>query len=93
MLDSFNFEEADAPPAGPPVDRAVETALSMVKNAPALAQTPGLPALVEQLRQILSGESATAVEPESDSETTDEGDLPATQDADPEAPDESTTPA
>ena len=93
LLDSFNFEEADAPPAGPPVDQAVETALSMVKNAPSLAQTPGLPALVEQLRQILSGESAVAVEPESDSETTDEGDLPSTQDADPGAPDESTTPA
>jgi hypothetical protein len=53
--DALGFGEEDAPPATAEVDQAVQTALDMVKQAPSLAQDPGLPALVEQLRAILNG--------------------------------------
>jgi hypothetical protein len=61
---ALGFGEEDAPPAAATVDVAVTTALDMVKQAPSLAQDPGLPALVEQIRAVLSGAPAPAPEAE-----------------------------
>lgn len=52
---ALGFGEEDAPPAAANVDVAVSTALEMVTAAPSLAQDPGLPALVEQIRALLGG--------------------------------------
>lgn len=60
--DALGFGEEDAPPAAAEVDQAVQTALDMVKQAPSLAQDPGLPALVEQLRAILNGTPTPAAQ-------------------------------
>lgn len=49
--------ELKAPPAAP-VDPAVQGALDLAKAAPSLAQAPGLPALVEQLRALMAGSKA-----------------------------------
>lgn len=51
--EQIGADEDDAPTAGG--DPAVDAALDMVKAAPSLAQTPGLPALVEQIRAVLNG--------------------------------------
>jgi len=58
--EALGFDENDAPPAAAEVDIAVTTALDMVKQAPSLAQDPGIPALVEQLRAVLNGTTPTA---------------------------------
>ena len=50
------FDEADAPDEAD-VDRAVETALSLLNAAPSLASDPGLPELVRQIREVLPGGS------------------------------------
>lgn len=42
-----------APDSGVAVDPAVKAALDMAVAAPSLAQAPGLPALVEQIRQVM----------------------------------------
>lgn len=51
------FDESDAPPAdadGPEMDVAVKTALELVVAAPSLIGQPGLPAIVAQIREILT---------------------------------------
>ncbi|WKW87051.1 portal protein [Microbacterium phage Nicole72] len=67
--EALGFDSDDAPPAPASVDVAVQTALDMVKQAPSLAQDPGLPALVDQIRQVLSG--APAAEPDDSVEPVD----------------------
>lgn len=52
---AYGFSDDDAPPVASGRDEAVAMALDMVKQSPGLAQVPGLPALVEQLREVLSG--------------------------------------
>lgn len=50
------FNETDAPPPTEQgIDIAVRTALDLVTAAPSLVQSPGLPALVEQIRAVTSG--------------------------------------
>lgn len=49
----------DAPTSGG--DPAVTAALDLLKSAPSLAQSPGLPALVAQIRAVLSGDDAPAL--------------------------------
>lgn len=61
---ALGFSEEDAPPAAASVDVAVTTALDMVSKAPSLAQDPGLPVLVEQIRAVLGGEPAPVAETE-----------------------------
>lgn len=51
------FDETDAPMQVKKLDLALETALDMLRQAPSLAQVPGLPTLVAQLREILDGET------------------------------------
>lgn len=51
----------DAAPAGPPVDRALETVLAMLAQSPSLAADPGIPALVEQVRAEIESVSAEAM--------------------------------
>lgn len=57
LRDAAGFGDADAPPAIAQMDPAVTTALDLVKAAPTLAQTPGLQALVDEIRAVLSGSS------------------------------------
>lgn len=55
------FDESDAPPViGTHTDPAVDLALQLVAQAPSLMQSPGLPAIVEQIRAVQSGREATA---------------------------------
>jgi hypothetical protein len=53
--DAAGFSDDDAPQETAQVDMAVSTALDLVRAAPSLAQTPGLAALVEQIRGVLEG--------------------------------------
>jgi hypothetical protein len=46
------FTDDDAPEGGP--DQAFAMVLQLIKKAPALAVTPGIPALVEQIRAVLN---------------------------------------
>jgi hypothetical protein len=62
LRDAGGYDADDAPEEPPAVDMAVSTALEMLRNAPSLAQDPGLPALVAQLRAVLAGEDATTIE-------------------------------
>lgn len=97
LRDETGFSESDAPKLEDsiPIDVAVETALDMLRAAPSLAQTPGLPALVAQIREVLGtapagsapvpGEDEDAA-PDTTGEGGDdaagatEGDIPATSD-------------
>lgn len=72
--EALGFGEEDAPEVNAAVDEAVTLALELVKNAPSLAQEPGLPALVEQIRAVLNGEEYEAPEPVV--EDTPEPDIP-----------------
>ena len=48
------FDDSDAPEVNEEsVDKAVEMAMELVSSSPSLLQSPGLPALVEQIRQVL----------------------------------------
>lgn len=49
-------------PNAPKPDRAVDVAVDLVTNAPSLAQDPGLPALVDQLRLVFSGRKTPLAE-------------------------------
>lgn len=64
LRDATGFDEADAP-KGETLDMAVSTALDMVRAAPSLAQAPGLPALVDQLRAVIEGKPAPETPPAS----------------------------
>lgn len=86
------FDENDAPPADTS-DAAIALAFDMVGKAPSLAQNPGLPVLVDQIRQIMQGappappepgdaQPQEEVTPPADDTTGDtEGDIPATDSA------------
>ena len=79
LRDATGFDESDAPPTGPEQDPAVTVALDLVRQAPSLAQTPGLTALVEQVRAVMSGKAVTAPEEPEDGAGDDgsgEGALP-----------------
>lgn len=49
------FGDDDAPQTTD-TDEAVSLVIDMLKQAPTLAQTPGIPVLVEQVKQVLAGE-------------------------------------
>lgn len=68
------FDESDAPPAIGEVDPAVDLALQLVAQAPSLMQAPGLPAIVQQIRDVQAGRAATEAAAE---EAQAEGDAPA----------------
>lgn len=57
----LGFDDDDAPGKneGSTRDLAVQKAFDMVTRSPGLAQTPGLPALVDQIIGIMSGDTAT----------------------------------
>ncbi len=54
------FDESDAPAQIGQTDPAVDLALQLIAQAPSLMQNPGLPAVVEQIRAVQSGQAATA---------------------------------
>ena len=54
------FDEGDAPPVLGRPDPAVDLALQLVAQAPALMQAPGLPAIVEQIRLVQTGDTGAA---------------------------------
>lgn len=80
------FDESDAP-VTPDVDQAVQTALSMVEQAPSLVAQPGLSELVRQIREVMgtgNGEADADAPPpvagEEPAEPSEPGtDLPDTQ--------------
>lgn len=57
LREATGFEEDDAPEetSQAETDPSVDTALRMLERAPSLAQNPGLPALVLQLRAVMNG--------------------------------------
>lgn len=77
VRDAAGFSDDDAPPAAAEVDPAVQTALDLVKAAPSLMQSPGLPVVVEQLRAVLSGDGS---QPGNSSEGATGADADAPQD-------------
>jgi len=90
LREATGFEEGDAPEVEKEMDLAVSTAMSMVAQAPSLAQSPGLTELVRQLREVLNGEESTAPAPAEapEGEAVEEstaGPLPDTQDSPPPA--------
>lgn len=78
------FADEDAPDT-PDVDPAVETALHMVEQAPSLMQTLGLPALVDQIREV-SGEGGDGDESPADDAEGEDAPIPEQ----PDGPDAST---
>lgn len=92
LRDALGFDETDAPDVDPQ-DPAIQMALDMLRQAPSLAQSPGISMLAEQIRAMLSGtvvpvgteqsdpEAAPAVNAEdegSDTPAPAEGTIPAT---------------
>lgn len=62
LRDAAGFDE-DMAPEVPEIDQALSMALDLVRSAPSLVQTPGLPALVDQLRTLFSGDSSANTAP------------------------------
>lgn len=64
------FDETDAPDEVEKQDPAIMLAMDMVRNAPSLAQSPGLRQLVEDIRALMNGdtEQEPAEEPSTDVE-------------------------
>lgn len=58
LRQASGFEETDAPGSGvlADADPIVAMALGMVASNPSLAYQPGIPALVDQLREVIEGE-------------------------------------
>lgn len=81
------FDENDAPPVIGKPDPAVDLALQLVAQAPSLMQAPGLPAIVEQIRAVQSGDTEAAAEIVAEGGTGEED--AATADAEAEAADSS----
>lgn len=80
------FDENDAPPVLGKPDPAVDLALQLVAQAPSLMQNPGLPSVVEQIRIVQSGETATAAAAADDAAVdTAAADAPDREDDDPPA--------
>lgn len=78
LRDAAGFSEQDAPSI---VDPAAEILIEMIKEAPALAADPGIPALMTQIQAILAGQTpATGPAPRAAEEPPPSGedvDLPA----------------
>lgn len=57
LREAGQFEESDAPPVveGIEIDPVVQAAMDMVSKAPTLLSSPGLPAIVAQLREVIEG--------------------------------------
>jgi hypothetical protein len=53
--EALGFGEEDAPEESARMDDAIMLALDMLKQAPSLAQDPGLPVLVAQIRDAMAG--------------------------------------
>lgn len=92
LRDANGFDENDAPSETAALDPAITTALELVQNAPSLAQDPGLPALVEQVRAVLAGEAAPTPDTndDGDGDGSDGGEAP---DSEPSIPDTDEAPA
>ena len=65
LREAVGFEEGDAPEKADTLDPAIELAFQLVTGSPSLAQNPGIPVLVEQVRAVLNGtpEAAPAAPP------------------------------
>lgn len=64
--DAAGFSDNDAPPVTDPV---IELVLDMVKQSPTLAESPGIAALVDQIRAVIAGDTSPPeeeAEPEPD---------------------------
>lgn len=101
LRDALGFDERDAPPVDP-TDPAISLALDMLRQAPSLAQSPGISMLAEQVRAMLNGEVIPVVTDQQDPAATPavdaddadvdgeeqpvEGGTPATNDAPAEGP-------
>lgn len=98
--DALGFDESDAPPVDPS-DEVTKLLLTMIRDAPTLAQNPGLAVLNEQVRAMLEGKPIpTAPEvkeeapeagesgPETAEEPSTEGGVPATAEQPAEEPTE-----
>src|SRR5690625_2865300 len=60
VREATGFDDTDAPAVDEAqTDKAVEMAMSLVSSAPSLMQSPGLPAIVKQVREML-GEGTDA---------------------------------
>lgn len=60
VREATGFDDTDAPAVDEAqTDKAVEMAMSLVSSAPSLMQSPGLPAIVKQVREML-GEGSDA---------------------------------
>lgn len=70
VLKSSGFDTGDAveQTEQTPRERALDLVMDMVRNAPSLAQTPGIPALVDQLVAVFSGEELPPPTPPSTNE-------------------------
>lgn len=57
---AHGFDDSDAPKETEQAeeDPALAVVLDMVRSAPSLAQNPGIPALVAQIREVLTGDSS-----------------------------------
>lgn len=76
LRDAAGFEDSDAPETA--LSAAATIAVEMVRSSPSLAVDPGLPALVEQLEQVMAGEVPTDITPTSaPSETTPPNNVPS----------------
>lgn len=61
LREALGFDEDEAPEEQADLDPAVALAFDMVRTAASLAQNPGLPILVEQIRAVLEGSPAPAM--------------------------------
>lgn len=55
LRQATGFDDSDAPDVTQGMSTAVQIVIDMVKQAPSLAQNPGLPALLVQVKDILDG--------------------------------------
>lgn len=93
--DVLGFSEQDAPKVAEN-DPAISLTFDLIKGAPSLAQTPGIPALVEQIRSVMSG-AASGSAPTTDGEEpapSGDGDIQPPSDTinDVDLPDDTGTP-
>lgn len=75
------FGDDDAPDDG--MDPAIAMVMMLVQEAPALAANPGMPALLEQVREVMAGRTGPPVgqeEPPAEEDPPADGELPDTND-------------
>lgn len=98
LRETLGFGEDDAPPRTSQLPLEVSLALDMLRQAPTLAMTPGLPTLIADLKAALddSGEAGETAAPPVIEEETPSEEVPEDRnspDADPSIPETSDDPA